>query len=158
VIGLIGAKCSRPDGAGLLEAWEVRPIGFSAAMAEEVTEAVRWLEGAGGIYFTSTGAPSRYTNRLLYIENVDPWAEGPRGVHAFTLQGDEYTSIGVFGSWARLTFAAARENLIRHELLHALGFEHTSNPLSLMHPQVGWWPVRRGLLPGEREELRRVYG
>jgi hypothetical protein len=158
MIGLVGARCARADGAGLLECLRIGCVSFpSDALRDNAIQAKRWLE-SHAVYISEMPAPSRYTSKFIFVEYREDEPLDLADARAATRFHDGWTQIVVGAAWSRLTLAAARENLIRHELLHALGFEHSNNPLSLMHPRVGWWPVRRGLLPGERDELRRVYG
>jgi hypothetical protein len=114
------------------------------------------------VWWWERGVPLHQTaHELGEASIVVTWTndEPDDGHRAWYLPFEDHGEIVLGPRWAVMrTFGDARRcNLVKHEIGHGLGFKHTSNPLSLMHPKVGYWPVGIGLLPGERAERRRLY-
>lgn len=70
-----------------------------------------------------------------------------------------WATIELYPRWLDSLWWTRKENLVRHELAHLLGFSHTDTWYSVMHPKLctGWWPWGLSLLSDEKNELIRYW-
>ena len=105
-----------------------------------------------------TGEPTRAPHVIATWLGADRSRLGPTAKASRLIHSDGTREL-LFGvDWATRKTPAGVRNLARHEVGHALGFEHTDNVFSVMYPDCNWCPFTLDLYEAERREVVRFYG
>jgi hypothetical protein len=119
------------------------------------------LVGVPALFLRDPLAPILEITRNPYPANPKKWgsARCPEPAH-WPIKRVHSCTIELHPRWFECGWAGRKENLVRHELGHVLGFSHATSIFSLMHPDycTAWWrPWRIDFAEDERSALARYW-
>lgn len=160
------------DHAGEPRIFSSFPIkwGFSCSFPEAMKPQVRrafqyWDDMTPAQLFSEASSCGivDYNNGIYVISSDSEYEKGDEQVwgtaHA-AIRNDELKGavITVWKPWLLSKEVKLQESVIRHEIGHALGYDHGGDARCLMYPYITENHGLLGLCGPEREQFRRLYG